>query len=328
MATIDHCRLLCASASAYLIETSFPNGVYRKDLRPKPTKNPDNHNTINQYNAIKLLSDPFVVVASPLKPNEFLKIEACFIGETAEGIIISFRGTLPPIPPTAQSIADWIQNIFYANTVPYITGYPGKVHEGFLDALLSLETGILYALSQLDPRKEKPIYLTGHSKGGAMAPIAALYFKNKSLFTANHVVTFAGPKPGDAVFASNYDAAFPNSTNFENYLDLVPFLAPGKTFIELLEKFPLLPEIIKELLEKAAQWDYEPVGTKNVQFINKHGVIDNSFPASNPILRFGEILLELTKGKQGLIQVGDAHHVSCGYRYMKGVCGSSNVCTF
>ncbi|WP_298901772.1 lipase family protein [uncultured Psychroserpens sp.] len=327
MATIDHCRLLCASASAYLIETSFPNGIYRKNLRPVPSTNPDNHNIINQYDAIKLLSDPFVVVASPLKPNEFLKIEACFIGETAEGIIISFRGTLPPFPITDQSIADWIQNIFYADTVPYLSGFPGKVHEGFLDALKSLETGILYALGQLNPDNSKPIYITGHSKGGAMSPIAALYFKNKKLFTANHVVTFAGPKPGDATFAANYDSAFPNSTNYENYLDLVPFLPPGKDFIELLEKFPLLPDIIKDLLNKAAQWNYEPVGTKNVQFINKHGVIDNSFPASNPLIRFGEILLELTKGKAGLIQVGDAHHVTCGYRYMKGVCGSSGVCT-
>jgi len=324
MAIIDNCRLLCASASAYLIETTFPNGTYRKNLRPSPTSK--NKGAIEQYDAIKLISDPFVVVGSPLKPNKFLKIEACFIGETTEGIIISFRGTLPPFPVSAQSIADWIENIFYADTVPYLTGYPGKVHEGFFDAFKAVETGILYALSQLNPNNDKTIYITGHSKGGAMAPIAAMCFKNAKLFTANHIVTFAGPKPGDGTFAANYDVAFPNSTNYENYLDIVPFLAPGKTFIELLEKFPLLPKIIKELLEKAAQWDYEPVGVKNIQFINRHGKVDNGFPESNPLIRFGEILLELTKGVKGVEQIGDAHHVICHYRYMEGTCNGS-VCT-
>jgi hypothetical protein len=328
MATIDHCRLLCASASAYLIETNYPSGIYQLDLA-KPKLPPEiplpiiPENTIRQYNSIGLISQPYVIVASQTSTNPNLKIEACFVGETKEGIIISFRGTLPPFPVTQDSIADWIENIFYADTVTN-PNLPGKVHQGFLEALLSLQSNIHKAIHKLDPTHSKPLYMTGHSKGGALAPIAAAYFKGKGLFTANHVVTFAGAKPGDGTFASNYNVAFPNSTNYENYLDVVPFLAPGKSFIKLIEKVPL-PEFLKNLLEKAAKWDYEPVGAKNVQYVNSLGKVDNSFPDADPYVRFAEILWEFTKGKKGLEQVADAHHVSCGFRYMAGTCKGS-VC--
>ncbi|WP_299336629.1 Mbeg1-like protein [uncultured Psychroserpens sp.] len=322
MGTIDHCRLLCASASAYLIQTTFKNGVYRKNLRPTLTKHPDNHNVINQYDAIKLLSDPFVVVGSPLKPNKFLKIEACFVGETAEGIIISFRGTLPPVPVDAQSIADWIENIFYADTKPYNPNAPGKVHEGFLDALIALETGILYALSQLDPNNTKPIYLTGHSKGGAMAPIAAMYFKAKNLFTANHVVTYAGPKPGNAVFAKNYNATFPNSTNYENYLDIVPFLPPSKNTIAVLDG--IIPKSwtwLHKLLKAAEDWDYEPVSKVLYVTEDSKVVKPNPLLSAERLVKLAETLVSNPK------LIGEAHHVSCDYRYMKGIC-AGNVCTY
>jgi hypothetical protein len=237
-------------------------------------------NTIRQYNSIGFISDPYIISASPLKKNPYIKIEACFVGETKDGIIISFRGTLPPFPITTDSIAHWISNILYAETVPN-TYFEGEVYEGFLDALKTLEENIEKVISILDPIKSKSLYITGHSKGGAMAPIAAAYFKGKGSFTANHVITFAGTKPGDGIFDNNYDLAFPNSTNHENYLDIVSFLAHGKEFITLIEHIPL-PTILENLLKVAAKWDYELVGIKNVQFINSAGEVNNSLLDSNP----------------------------------------------
>ncbi|MEH6537777.1 MAG: lipase family protein [Psychroserpens sp.] len=317
MATIDPCKLLCASESAYCISTSANNGRYNPcDMNFDVTDN-----MRKQYNSVNFIGDPFVIVASPIpKYDKYIKIEACLVGETAEGIIISFRGTLPPVPVTVDSIADWIENIFYVDTKPYIIGKPGEVHEGFLDAFMLLKDGIINALNVLNPNYTKPIYITGHSKGGAVAPIAAMYFKEMNIFQATEVLTFAGPKPGNGEFRDVFNLAFPHYTNYENYLDIVPFLPPGKVFIDLIANIPFLPDVIKKLLHEAANLDYEPVGSNNVQFVNKHGIVDNSFPESNPLLRFGKILEELTKGKPGAEQIANAHHITCGFRYIKGVC--------
>lgn len=313
------CTLLCASESAYCISENATTGRYNPtnlnfNITPSMQK---------QYDAVGWLSDPFVIVKSPVTIDPYIKIEACLVGETADGIIISFRGTLPP-EATIDSIADWIENIFFVNTVthPYITG---KVHDGFLLAFLTLQEDIMNAVTTLSPSGNKPLYITGHSKGGAMAPIAAMYLQHRYNLNITNVITFAGPKPGNGDFAKHYDAEFPNSTNYENYLDIVPFLPPGQLFIELIEKFPLLPQAIKDLLQKAADYDYEPVGVKNVQYIDSTGTIDHSPIYSNPLLRLGEIMEELTKGKQGAAQIADAHHLTCGYRYIKGVC-QGTVC--
>lgn len=320
MATIDHCRLLCASASAYLIDSELEDGIHHMSLKPTPT--PKNQDVIRQFEAIKLIHEKqYVVVASPFLPNKFLKIEACFIGETEEGIIISFRGTLPFKVENAQMIADWIENVLYATPRPYLKNAQAKVHEGFLDAVQKLETGIVFALSKLNKDNTKPIYLTGHSKGGAMAPIAAMIFKRKNIFTANHVVTFAGPKPGDKLFADAYNAQFPESTNYENYLDIVPFMPPSTHTIDLLIKhIPKTWTYIQDILKKAEKWNYTPVS--KVLYIKEDcSIIENPGDIINDIRLF-DIGKTLASHPE---LVGDAHHVTCGYRYMKAIC-QGNVC--
>ncbi|MBO6606418.1 lipase family protein [Psychroserpens sp.] len=313
------CKLLCVSESAYCISTTASSGRFNPtNLNPKVTPSMQ-----KQYDAVGWLSDPFVIVKSPVKIDPYIKIEACLVGEVSEGIIISFRGTLPPAA-TINSIADWIENIFYVNTVsnPYL---PGEVHDGFLQAFLTMQADIQNAVQTLNPYGNKPLYITGHSKGGAMAPIAASYLKRRYNHNITNVITFAGPKPGNGDFANQYQYDFPNTTNYENYLDVVPFLPPGKLFIDLLAKFPLLPEVIKNLLLKAAAYDYEPVCTNNVQYIDSNGVIDNNPIYSNGLIRFGEILEKLTEGTPGVQQIADAHHLTCGYRYIQGVC-QGTVC--
>jgi len=312
------CKLLCASEAAYCIATTATSGRY----------NPCNMNMkvddcmLLQYNAVKFIGDPFVITASPVKIDPYIKIEACLVGETTEGIVLSFRGTLLPAL-TVDSIADWIEDIFYADTVSYLPNTIGKVHEGFLMAFKKLENGIIDALKVLNPNNAKPLFITGHSKGGGMAPIAAMYLREKYKITAKQVVTFAGPKPGDVVFCEAYDKAFTNDVKYENYLDIVPLLPPSKEFIKILDEFDYLPQILKDLFAKAEKWNYGTVG--KLQYIDSTGTVDDSPAWDDVKVRLGEIFYQIVFGKGHLTAIGDAHHASCGYRYMQGTC-KGNVC--
>ena len=313
--TTNNCKLLCASAAAYLIQTTYPSGISQLDLL-NPKSLPPHilrpiipENTKNQYNAIGMIENPYVVISDD-------KINACMIGKTASEIIIAFRGTLPPAW-TLDAILDWIQDIFMSDTVshPNITG---KVHDGFLKALMSLAANIYTVVKTLDASGSMPIYVTGHSKGGGMAPIAAMFFKNAFHMNITQTVTFAGPKPGNGDFCNAYNSMFPNDIRYENYLDIVPLLPPSNEFIKDLLLIPFLPTMLRNLLHKALSWDYETVGT--LRYIDDKGQVS---PPPPMIVRIGEIMKDLVTGH--VSEIADAHHASCGFRYMEGTCEGS-VC--
>jgi hypothetical protein len=69
-----------------------------------------------------------------------------------------------------------------------------------------------------------PVYVTGHSLGGAMATTLGLYLKTVPFRkpAAIQVYTFAAPTAGDRGFASAFNAAFPNAVCVWNKYDVVP----------------------------------------------------------------------------------------------------------
>lgn len=319
MATIDlSCKLLCASASAYLIQTNYPSGMYQLNLiDPSTTTIPatilrktHTPNAINQYKSIGLVSDPYAIVSDD-------KIDACFVGKTNTEIIVAFRGTLPPALDF-YSILDWIQNIADADPVAH-DDLPGMVHGGFLKAVMHLIDNVNKAIGLLDPNHSLPLYITGHSKGGGMSSIAAMYLKNKYNLNITQTITIAGPKPGNGTFRDAYNTAFKNDLNYENYLDIVPFLAPSDLTIDLIKLIPHLPPKFKKYLERASHWDYENVG--QVKYINEYGNLSTPPSDFHRLLKIAETLPLHPS------LIGDAHHVSCGYRYIKGICQGA-VCKF
>jgi triacylglycerol lipase len=67
---------------------------------------------------------------------------------------------------------------------------------------------------------EVPIFITGHSLGGALAFLAA------SVFPPRAAYTFGAPKAGDAVFAFGLDAA--SVYRMTNHRDIVPAVPPSR----------------------------------------------------------------------------------------------------
>ena len=170
-------RLLCVSGAAYSITGN------------EPTLAPDPENVY--LSGAGFVRPPSVVNGGPRE------IDACLVGEIEDGVVVAFRGTLPFDIHQISSIQDWIVD-FQADPVP-VNGFPGVVHEGFFSALSVLLPGIVAQLQQqrVGALAAKPLLITGHSKGGAVAGLAAWQFQRIANIPVK-VVTFAAAKPADA----------------------------------------------------------------------------------------------------------------------------------
>lgn len=244
-------------------------------------------------------------------------INACLVGANTDGIVIAFRGTIPPAL-NIPSILDWWQDI--VDCPPITTGsIPGAVHSGFWKAVGTLWEGIVQHVQQFQKWfPNQPLYITGHSKGGALASIAAanIIFNDNRIPQPKAVYTFASPHAGDEDFAAGFPENIP-VTRYENYLDIVPFLPPEEGFINLVSKIPL----VGNLFAKASGWDYAPLG--ELQYIDEqHDIAGSYFGLS--YIRLGELVWNMAQGESGFVNIGKAHHAACGGGYFSAICGDVN----
>jgi hypothetical protein len=245
------------------------------------------------------------------------EIDACLVGENADGVIVAFRGTLPPSWQSQASVLDWMQDLLAEpESRPNL---PGKIHTGFFDATSAIIAAIAGEVGRLNPAGGKRVYVTGHSLGGAMASIGAYIMQAAPYdISIEQVVTFASPKPGDGEFQTAYQKIFPTQIRYENYDDLVPLLPPADDLIRAVADIPL----IGDLFRQAETWDYQPVGTLRYIESAKDGY---KVIPDHPLLmaeRLLEIAAELARDMvdDNFASFGDAHSSSCGHGYMGGTC--------
>ena len=144
---------------------------------------------------------------------------ACTVGMNKDGIVIAFRGTV------FTSITDWINDLL-VKMIP-VPGITGKVHDGFNNAVAAIFKPLALTIKKLRAANPNaPIYLTGHSKGGGMALIAASYLAANGI-AVKALYLFAPPLPGDTTFANKFNTVFPATYLYENYQDIVPILPPS-----------------------------------------------------------------------------------------------------
>lgn len=224
------------------------------------------------------------------------QIDAVMVGETASEIIVAFRGTEPfDSPDKERMILDWLDDLLI-DQVPAPAG-PGKVHQGFNDAVSDLWD---WTLAQVKTHTSgKPLYVTGHSKGGAMANIAATRFVAAGL--KPYVCTFEAARCGDPDFATGYAQQVLNAVRYEYQDDVVPHLPPSTAFVELFQAMPGFAAEMDSL--KAARFqgldipDYAPVG--DLHFINWQNQIvpDNFSLEAQRIAHILLLLVELNAAK-------------------------------
>jgi len=190
-------------------------------------------------------------------------INAALVGATATEIIVAFRGTEPintaDWDDFIDSVDDWVHDgEAVLVKVPYA---PGMVHQGFSGSLESLWSGAVAAIRQLTATG-LPVVVTGHSKGGALATLAAMRLKSEGVATPSGVYTYGSPRVGDTPFATAYDAAI-SQWRFENNNDLVPHLPPAAQWLDFLGQ-------IDQRLSGLTAYAYLHVGT--LEYLDANGV--------------------------------------------------------
>jgi len=145
-------------------------------------------------------------------------------------LVLSFRGT--EVKKPADIRTDVSGN-------PMSVGAEGsghKVHSGFYNAFLAVKDLIQKSLQQED-LKDLPLYITGHSLGGALAVVATYSISNDYVGAC---YTFGGPRVGNLAFGQSIKTPV---YRFINAADLVPRLPPSYLIEGLTLLFRWLPVI-------------------------------------------------------------------------------------
>jgi len=130
---------------------------------------------------------------------------------------VSFAGTSEWI--------DYLTDLTFASKPETMLGIPGQVHTGFLNVL---DRSWLKVLSAVQSRATngKPVFLTGHSMGGAQAVITATRLARLG-FNIDSLYIYAVPRIGDDTYAAFVEKMFPDRLwRFVNSEDIVPRLPP------------------------------------------------------------------------------------------------------
>jgi hypothetical protein len=187
-------------------------------------------------------------------------IDLALVGRFDEGVVVAFRGTLPPIGSEhrlGEVLADWTNN--GAALCQPAEPWPGRVHRGFADSIrrlldAGLEAAVTEALAQGGPRR---LLVTGHSKGGALANLFAWVAARTWPGMAIDVVTFAAARAGNGEFAHAFESE-PRirCIRYEAALDMVPYLPMGWDHPERFKSF------VRRIWPALLHGDYRPVGRR------------------------------------------------------------------
>lgn len=146
----------------------------------------------------------------------------CIVADTTKFIVVAFRGTT-----SRQDVRTDLQTKLIVERVE-VEGRSADVtvHYGFYLAYTKVEDQIRQLLLQAQDPPDKPIFLTGHSLGGALALVAsaALAADPKLGDRIAAVYTFGAPRVGKADFADFVKAPH---YRIVNQGDIVPLLPPN-----------------------------------------------------------------------------------------------------
>jgi len=136
-----------------------------------------------------------------------------YILEGKDLIVLAFRGTV--------SQKNWHTNFNAALIHPPNTDTNLRVHEGFYGAFSKLSDGTKGIEEKIAEIKQAtqgqiPIYIAGHSLGGALAQISAAVLGNDQIAAC---YTFGSPRVGNSIFDLWVK---PPSYRLVNYADIVP----------------------------------------------------------------------------------------------------------
>ena len=154
-----------------------------------------------------------------------------WIGENARSIVVAFRGS--ESPTSIDGFKDWLltnaRNFLVLpegriGTDFAAAGVGARFHRGFMEALDEIWDPLLKTAEEAMGRQERPLWITGHSLGGAIALLAAWRLHQKFI-PIHQICTFGAPMVGNAAAAAAYAREFPGSIiRYVDHGDMVPRL--------------------------------------------------------------------------------------------------------
>lgn len=215
--------MACISELAYVkFNPIFKDST--KDYFIKQISELVDENKIKSLNSlIKIVGYDAKKEEEKLKENiEFLKLKLvrtfdhngtqAILLENNEYIFLGFRGT------EATSIRDIKAD---ANAIITVCKSGGKIHSGFDKAFSQLSVEIQTLLNK-DEFINKPLFITGHSLGGALATVATKKLTHEGGIAACY--TFGSPRVGDMDWTINIKTPI---YRIVNAADPVTMLPPG-----------------------------------------------------------------------------------------------------
>lgn len=225
-------------------------------------------------------------------------INAALVGDIGDATVVCYRGTLAPDDETRtldQRLLDWAHDA-EAVLCPWIDGM--LCHQGFCNAVDSINLRM--------PDMPGQIVFTGHSKGGALAQLAALRFW-LTYRKPVRCVTFGAPRAGASSFATAIADSGVSLTRFENAGDLVPHL-------------PLDPRLARSIGLPVETFDFRSAGT--IAFVTATGEVERPEGLFEELQVEASAMLHVAKSiASGFETVRAAHSIAEGGGYWNGVHG-------
>ncbi|WP_397571739.1 lipase family protein [Schlesneria sp. T3-172] len=134
-----------------------------------------------------------------------------YVATNDDHIVVAFRGT--ESPATLEGLKDWLLsdavNLLILPTGRLGTdfaaaGVGARFHQGFINALDDVWVPLLSAVQEELARSDRPLWITGHSLGGALAVLSAWLFHRKFV-NVHQVYTFGGPMIGNVEASKAFD---------------------------------------------------------------------------------------------------------------------------
>jgi hypothetical protein len=154
-----------------------------------------------------------------------------YVAQSPELVLVAFRGS--ECPSSLDGFKDWL----LTNASNYLVlpegrigtdfvaaGVGARFHRGFMAALDIIWTPLFAAVDEAIRQAERPIWITGHSLGGALALLAAWRFE-RNFLTVDQILTFGAPMIGNEAAAAAFEKQFGDRiTRYVNFEDPVPLL--------------------------------------------------------------------------------------------------------
>jgi hypothetical protein len=244
----------------------------------------------------------------------FENINAVLAELAPDAVIIAYRGTLAPGNgrPAPSVLADWRLDL--DAELVRSDDLPGKIHQGFLNGVLDTFPAMLTVLDDWRASGKlagKKLYVTGHSKGGAMAVVGTALLARQQ-FEPTAIYTFAAPRAGDTGFASDYVQKGHVTWRYENRYDVVPHVPPNAN------EGALVTQVFSGAFRDGSD-KYQAVG--EIVYINWDGQLTAAYPGLDAIrlIRFKQ---EFDRSPATFPEtIVRAHSSGRGFGYGQAICG-------